>query len=273
MDELLRLLAGRPEPFAPGPTPFWTDERLAEQLLAAHLDPDTDAASRRPERIAREVDRLVHALALGDGARLLDLGCGPGLYAAAFASRGVRVTGVDASPAAVEHARAAVPAGDFRVADYRHLDERDAYDAAVLIYHDLGVLSEADRASVLRGVHAALRPHGRLAFDVVAAAAGPEETAEWSSHGGGFWRPGPHLLLERALAYGDDLSCREHAVVEPTGEWALYRFWEQRFTPERLGRELATAGFALVELAADLAGTPWFSGAETIAVVAEARSR
>jgi cyclopropane fatty-acyl-phospholipid synthase-like methyltransferase len=273
VEELIRLLAGRPGPFAPGPTPFWTDERLAAPLLATHLDPDTDAASRRPETIVREVDRLVQALALGDGSRLLDLGCGPGLYAAAFAARGVHVAGVDASPAAVAHARETVPAGDFRVADYRELDDRDAYDAAVLIYHDFGVLSERDRAAVLARVHRALRPGGRLALDVVAAGATPQATSAWSAHAAGFWRPGPHLLLERTLAYDDDVSCREHAVVEPSGAWSLYRFWEQRFTRERLEHELAGAGLAVVELTADLAGAPWSPGSETIAVVAAAQSR
>jgi hypothetical protein len=27
---------------------FWTDPHIAKQMLAAHIDPNTDAASRRP---------------------------------------------------------------------------------------------------------------------------------------------------------------------------------------------------------------------------------
>jgi SAM-dependent methyltransferase len=40
-----------------------------------------------------------------DGKRVLDLGCGPGRYCAAFAIRGARVTGVDFAPAMIDEAR------------------------------------------------------------------------------------------------------------------------------------------------------------------------
>ncbi|OLT20114.1 hypothetical protein BJF78_35765 [Pseudonocardia sp. CNS-139] len=54
---------------------------------------------------------------VGAGTRLLDLGCGPGLFAAAAAARGAHVTGMDADPGAVAAARAAVPDGRFAVGD------------------------------------------------------------------------------------------------------------------------------------------------------------
>lgn len=40
-----------------------------------------------------------------DGKRVLDVGCGPGRYCAAFAVRGARVTGIDFAPAMIEEAR------------------------------------------------------------------------------------------------------------------------------------------------------------------------
>jgi SAM-dependent methyltransferase len=64
----------------------------------------------------------LHALALdragvGAGTRLLDLGCGPGEFAAAAAARGAAVTGIDTDPAAVAEAARVVPGGEFAVAD------------------------------------------------------------------------------------------------------------------------------------------------------------
>ncbi len=47
-------------------------------------------------------------LGLGPGSRVLDLGCGPGLYAVRLARRGVRVLGVDASARSLAHARLTV---------------------------------------------------------------------------------------------------------------------------------------------------------------------
>lgn len=272
MDELIQGLAQRPEPFAEG-APFWTDPRHGPQLLAAHLDPGGDAASRSGATIAREVDWLVGALALGPGARVLDLGCGPGLYCAALAARGLAVTGIDVSRTALEHARRAAAEHGHEIryveADYRTLDELAGYDAALLIYLDFGVLPARDHLPLLQRIHAALRPGGRLVFDVVAAGAPREERTSWSVSLGGFWRPGPHLVLERRLDYPElDLSCTEHAVLEPSGEATVYRFWEQRFSREGLERLLVDAGFHLERIAADLTGAPWTPDVETIAVVA-----
>jgi SAM-dependent methyltransferase len=246
-------------------------------MLAAHLDPTTDAASRRPETIAREVDWLVRTLEFGPGAPVLDLGCGPGLYCAALAARGLFLTGIDISGGSLAYARqAAVEAGlDVRYVhgDYRELDECDAYDAALLVYEDFGVLPGPDRAALLLRVHMALRAGGRFVFDAVSTAAARPERSAWSaSRGDGFWRPGPHLVLERQLDYPElALSCREHVVVEAADTVTLYRIWEQRFSRERLERELAAAGFELERLVGDLTGTLWTPAAETLAVVARRR--
>ncbi len=60
LEALERALA-RPEPFAPHDAPFWDDPHIAREMLAAHLDPGTDAGSRRPETIARTVAVWDHA--------------------------------------------------------------------------------------------------------------------------------------------------------------------------------------------------------------------
>ena len=71
---------GRPEPFSVYTTPeFWADPHISARMLTHHLDPDTNASSRRHEFIDRSAEWLFSALQLSDGARLLDLGSGPGL--------------------------------------------------------------------------------------------------------------------------------------------------------------------------------------------------
>src|SRR3954462_7661917 len=58
---------------------------------------------------------VLDATAVGPGTRLLDLGCGNGVFARAAADRGALVTGVDTDPAAVRLAAAEVPEGTFAV--------------------------------------------------------------------------------------------------------------------------------------------------------------
>src|SRR5512143_116208 len=88
-------LQEKPEPFTPGEALFWNDPHISAQMLQFHLDPNTDAASRRPETIDRSIQWMNDSLALKAGDSILDLGCGPGLYASRFARAGLHVTGVD----------------------------------------------------------------------------------------------------------------------------------------------------------------------------------
>ena len=95
----------RPEPFAPGEPLFWDAPDISTQMLATHLDPTTDLASRKLETIDASVAWIVATLGLQAGDSVFDLGCGPGLYAARLALRGLRVTGVDYSRRSIAFAR------------------------------------------------------------------------------------------------------------------------------------------------------------------------
>ena len=95
----------KPDVDEPGEAAFWNDPYIAQQMLKAHLDPNTDAASRKPETIDRSVEWIVYQMRLQSGSRFLDLGCGPGLYTIRLARRGFAVTGVDFSPNSLDFAR------------------------------------------------------------------------------------------------------------------------------------------------------------------------
>lgn len=95
--------SGKPALFAKGTGNIWTEPHLADQMLSCHVDLTNDLASRREETIERTVAFLNKRIKKGSS--ILDLGCGPGLYAERLFKSGHRVTGVDFSENSIEYAR------------------------------------------------------------------------------------------------------------------------------------------------------------------------
>lgn len=264
-----------PKPFVRGDE-FWDDPYISEQLLEAHLDPDRDAASRPHDRIDAEVEWLISALSLEAGDAILDLGCGPGLYCERLHDRGMNVTGVDISQTALNHARTrAENTGrdiTYRRKDYRTLDDEAAFDAAVLVNFDFGTFVDEDRNEILRGVHDALIPDGRFAFDAYTEHqwAAADIGTEWNlQDGAGFWRPTPHLVLSETVPYPDaELYLDQHCVVDESGEVIIYRFWERYYDVEQLTALLNDHGYVVKDVFEDFQGTAHTDDSKSVSIVA-----
>ena len=84
------------------------------------------------EQEAHEVAKYEQALdrlAIGDGARVLDVGCGAGVFLRLAADRGANVSGLDASAPLLECARKRVPGADLRLGEMEALPfDDDTFD-------------------------------------------------------------------------------------------------------------------------------------------------
>ncbi len=278
--EALRQACRKPEPFASGEPRFWDDEHISQQLLAAHLDPETDLASRRPGMIDATVQWLLEYLHLRPGDRVLDLGCGPGLYCERFSRAGLDVTGIDFSQRSIEFARAEAGgnglAVDYQYGNYLDVPFPHRLRAIFMIYGDFCVLSNRQRDGLLGKIAASLDNGGRFVFDVSARKHRQEAGArnQWAFFESGFWKPVPHLVLTQGFDYpSEGVFLDQFVVITEDGAVSVYRNWFHDYSLETITAALAARGFAVEAGWSDLAGTPYDPSGGWIGVAARVVER
>jgi SAM-dependent methyltransferase len=273
MYDALLELARRPEPWSRTTVrELWTRPHLAQQMLKYHLSQETDHSSRRTAQIDDIVDWLDAQLDL-DGMRVIDLGCGPGLYARRMARRGARVTGVDFSAHSLDYARGRDSENiAYLEADYLLDPLPDGFDMAAIIYYDYCALAPDNRRRLLERVHSLLNPGGRLVLDLYGPGAF-DAVGEHLEFGerlmDGFFAPGDYVGVHKTDVYEDDwLSLDRFLVVEPRETWQLYN-WCQYYSPESAAAELSEAGFMVAAMTGGLDGQALADDNKTIGVIAE----
>lgn len=267
----------RPEPFSAFTTPeFWNDPHISQQMLVQHLDPNAPMASRTHDLVDRSVEWLMSALDMQDASRLLDLGCGPGVYAERFARRGIDVTGIDVSERSITYARkvsqAESLAATYRVGSYLDAELGSEYDAAILIFEDYCALSPTQRALLLNRIHSSLRAGGRFAFDVTSAtrfADFVEGHREEQNLMNGFWADEPYSGAQETWTYPELKLVLERYTILTASATRQFWNWTQCLTVGTMTAELATAGFRAVNVFADLAGDVFDDADPTFALVAQ----
>ena len=263
----------RPELYETGPWPFWNDPHISGQMLQYHLNPEVDGASRNHAFIRRSAEWIA---ALPDdprGKKLLDLGCGPGLYTRIFHEKGFRVRGIDYSERSIAYARShSSPEIDYVCGDYLQTDFPENTDVITLIYCDFGVLPPDRRRRLLAKAFQALKPGGMLVFDVATPEAYPDKSEKYELEHhpeGGFWSPADHFCLTVSRYIPDDSTFSRQYAILTGNDLKYYYLWDHLFTAEELQTELARTGFRDIILRDDLAGTPRGQGdGATLAAVA-----
>ena len=107
---------------------------------------------------------------IGDRARVLDVGCGTGVFLERAVSAGLDAIGIDAAPEMASVAMGRVGKDRVRTERMQDLQETDAYDCAVSLSWSFNyVRSFAEAQDVLERLFRALRPDGRLILQIAHA--------------------------------------------------------------------------------------------------------
>lgn len=266
----LKKYTTKPQLNSPSTNKFWDDEHISKGMLEAHLNPNWDAASRKPEFLDKSVNWISEIAPSSQYKLLLDLGCGPGLYAERFSSAGYSVTGVDFSKRSIAYAKEQTLLNksniEYRYQNYLTIDYVEQFDVITLIYCDYSVLSITDRLNLLKKVYQALKPKGKFIFDVFTPIMRKTESRSWQyNEGGGFWSEKPHICLESVYQYDDEDRTELRQCIVLTEETVnCYNIWDHFFTKESLLSEIQTAGFNTYEFYGDVAGKEFSDTGEII---------
>ncbi|MBT3267743.1 class I SAM-dependent methyltransferase [Candidatus Poribacteria bacterium] len=253
-------LATRP----PVPTPWeegeqipWDDPDFGRRMLREHLSQEHDAASRRAERIDASVSWIDSEMMDAQPGRILDLGCGPGLYASRLARLGHDVVGVDFSPVSLGYARETAAreslSCEYIKGDLREADYGAGFDLVMQIYGEINVFRPDDARRILSKAHGALRPGGRLLVELQRAE-GVERNARagnsWTLYReGGLFSDEPYVYLESAFWDSDmRVGTRRMDVVDAaTGDVTCHALSNRAYSEAEFGDVLRACGFGSVE--------------------------
>jgi len=252
-----------PEPWTEGDNIPWHDPAFSARMLQEHLSQEHDAASRRQVKIDAHVAWIHEQILAGQPTRILDLGCGPGLYASRLARLGHSCMGIDFGPASIAYARqVAAESGldctyieaDIREADYGH-----GYGLAMLIYGEFNVFRPQDAARTLRKAHAALVDGGILLLEPSTYQAVQREGQsgrQWYTASSGLFADHPHLCLTEHSWDGDRSVCttRYYIVDAGTAEVARHAASYQAYSGTQYRDLLHSCGYG------DVARYPSLSG-------------
>jgi ubiquinone/menaquinone biosynthesis C-methylase UbiE len=188
----------------------WADRQAAQDILLAPV-----------------LDILIDRAVLKPGERVMDVGCGSGASAIAFARKVApsgHVLGIDVSGPMLARARASAPkelSVDFVLADATDYPfDPASFD---LLASRFGVMFFADPALSFANMHKALRPSGRLAF------------ACWREP-----RENPWMMVPLQAAYKYVPKLPQQGTEDP-GPFGFA-------SEERVRRVLTQAGFTGIEL-------------------------
>jgi ubiquinone/menaquinone biosynthesis C-methylase UbiE len=268
-----------PAPWINGGNLPWDDPEFSRRMLREHLDESHGAASRVTGERLLQVEKLWSWLGLKKGSRLLDVTCGPGLYAVEFARRGCQVTGIDFGPASIAYAGdLAEESGvdnscQFIEQDVRTMNlEKESYDAATFIYGQLAVFPQEDAKMLLSRISSTLKPGGRLCIELLdQEKVDKKNSTWWFTDDSGLWGDKAFLHLgERFWMEKSQMSMERFQILDlEQGELSTITLCDQTYSVESMVELMKQAGFADVEVYPAWDGTPLYDAGEWIVYVGQ----
>jgi cyclopropane fatty-acyl-phospholipid synthase-like methyltransferase len=219
------------------------------------------------EDASEQAERVIRALGLEPGLRVLDVPCGDGRLAVELAGHGLRVTGVDLTERFLDAGRVRAAergvAVDLRAGDMRDRLGVEGVDAAVCFWGSFGYFDEDGNRRQAAAVAEALRPGGRYLIDTVSA----ETLAAHFRPRNWFEADGTTVTMETTMNLGAGRVETTWTFLRPRAEPVVRRSSVRAYTVHELTDLLGDVGFhAFTALDAEL--EPFDLGSDRLWLIA-----
>lgn len=254
---------------------LWNDAYISGKMLEAHLDEDTDAASRNMAFIDKSVDWIISEFHIGENSRICDFGCGPGLYTTRFAKQGARVRGIDLSKRSIAYAKKVSKASnldiDYVCHDYLDYSDGKLFNLVTMIYCDFCALTSAQQKTALRKLYESLENNGVLIFDVCSInhylSINEDSKYEFVLENG-FWSSNPHFIFHDTFKYEKEhVVLDKYAIIEEDQIREVYN-WIKCFDLPNIKALLIENGFDSIDFYSNVCGDEYSSNSKEIGIVA-----
>ena len=253
-----------PQPWSEGEKIPWNDPAFSKRMLKEHLSQAHDAASRRSETIDAQVDWIHRVVLKGRPSRILDLGCGPGLYTARLAGLGHSCTGIDFSPASIAYAKDQTFALNldcqYSEADIRSAEYGKGYDLVMSIFGEFNVFRPEDARVILQKSFAALKAGGYLllephTFEKVRELG--NQSRSWHAAESGLFGDEPYLYLQENIwAEEARVAIQRYYILDVnSAEVTFHSSSMQAYTDQEYRSLLVDCGFVEATILGSISGS------------------
>lgn len=223
------------------------------------------------ERITRtpvEVDQILEMANINPGARILDMGCGPGRHSLEFARRGYSVTGVDRTGYYLEMAREKAAeerlAVEFIQDDMRNFRRRSSFDVVLSMYTTFGYFEDAgDNLKVLANIFESLTVGGRLLIEMM----GKEVLARIFVERNWVEQEGVFLLEERKIINSWNMIENRWILLYPDRRLE-YQLSHWLYSSSEITAMLAEVGFHEIDIYGGIDGSSYDTSASRLVTLA-----
>ena len=249
---------------------IWTEPYIQKQMLKEHLNLSSDGASRKMESIKKISGFIMENTRAKS--RLLDLGCGPGLYTSFFKDKGYDVTGVDFNRASIEYAASKRNDVNYLLADYIENYPEGDFDTIIMIYCDMGTHSDDDRDKLLANIYNSLNKGGVFIFDVFTEGLTMDkfESKDWDyAPMGGFWSESEYLLLKQTFHYPEHRAFAYQYNLLNGNDSKHFIVWDRYYSEKEITTILKNVGFGTVIYHKNLLNSNSFTSDSEMFIIAE----